>query len=67
MAKYKVDLSELDKSEILLLSTAFKDIGARNSFRLDQQGEDAFRLKVKQIADEIAKYVINEERKYHNI
>lgn len=67
MAKYDVDLSELDASEILLLSTTFKDIGARNSFRLDQQGEDAFRLKVKQIADEIAKYVINEERKYHNI
>lgn len=67
MSKYTVDLSTLEKSEISLLADIFKDIGARNSFRLDQQGEDAFRIKVKEIADEIAKYVINEERKYHNL
>jgi len=67
MSKYTVDLSSLEKSEVSLLSNIFKDIGARNSFRLDQQGEDLFRLKVREIADEIAKHVINEERKYHNI
>lgn len=70
MSNYNVDLSELTElteSEISLLASTFKDVGARQRFRLDQEGEDLFRLKVKQISDEIAKYVINEERKIHNI
>ncbi len=60
--KYPVNLTMLRIDQIYKLSKIFKDIGTEGRYRLDQEGEDAFRLKCREVADEIAKRVINQER-----
>lgn len=61
--KYPINLRGLTENEILKLTDIFMEIGKQGRFRLDQEGEDRFRLKCREIADEIAKNVINNERK----
>ena len=65
--KYPVNLEALCDNEVELMGNIFKDVGARNAFRLDQEGEDLFRLKCREIADEVAKHIINQERNRHGI
>ncbi len=60
--KYPVNLTMLSIDQIYDLSETFRDIGIQGRYRLDQKGDDAFRLKCREVADEIAKHVINNER-----